>query len=1830
MTNSLKTYIICHFILLFTFLFSISYNYEIREYTYLDFIKEETIYEENVDGSMTYKISYEKGQISQRYMRITAMIENEEYAYLYYSPISEKREDAVLLYSGKEEVSLYIDYAFTKKEADGNIYFSVACFSSTCSYEISILELDEIDLDREGQYTYYTTDKKNTQNIFKIFRADYKEEEGYLTFWAVGSKDIQMKVKYVDESAAKETIINTSELVNGKYAFIKESDFPVDSEINSSMYFFIIEIISTANSLITVGSNLNLIDNNQKVTYYSPNSKEIYGVLNNISPKQCFDFGIEKTRQIIYHLHILDFQNSLYINETDNNFKNIKTYDIKDGKILIILGNENAGHYFCLENKNQYISSFSLQVTYDIENNYYKNIYSPQVNGYFYERYLEPGQFAFYTGLSSIKYKTELRYYLKINSGFPELYFAKCNTFPYCEFDFNNLSSDIIKPNKINDMYSYSIYKTEIKNLISPEQYVLLVFCNLEKNCSFETNFYTELDEIVLPKEKKVYQTIMNEGMTNFTINLKGETNNYKQVFVDFLTYSGDISINYYVQGFTVKDFISGNKKYFVLNKLDGHENYTISFSVTGEMASYYSVNYKLIYEESDKKIMIEESGINYLETIEPKYGNKMITLINSRPNYKRNFLVNFFPLNCEIAVTRKINEKEKKLENIDYLAQDIILYDEEEYKAEKYDYYMEIIKMNNVTQYESNSCMVYVSSIEQNLNDDTDYNYKKRQLLVSEGVINQAILNKDYPKIDYIYPHTNPSGYVVINLNMETNSKINIKINIENKTYKEIETSNSQYIIIEESVLRSDEYCPFVKTRPDQVCSIIIEMTLDSNFYDDEPVIEFIIKSKEIIPTFIKKTMMRKDVIVGNSYQYYFTEIGKNEEGNITINFDRGSGNVYGRIVQKNANEGSGWMKRYIMPNEKNNQLKYDYYTKKSYYNMENSQNCDYGCYLFLKVEPSSFLDEYYLSENIGYPITISINSYDASLPDITPDLLNSVDIPINEYIIGDTIPISGRFNDFYTFWIPYDCEEIVFEFLGDSTYIFINIGNTKPSIDKADFSINELGKDDILRITKEQILNKTNESSIKNIQLTMGVGAKYIDNIESSLYSFRIRALKKDEKENGIELIELNSDQKTLCDIEKKIDNCYFILPHLRKIDEQNNFYFHALDLPNVQYNYYAYEINKDYIINRNYEEIKIIIDDKQNAKWSSKNSKSNYLYIDNSEIDDKENGVYFILNLEINKADNEKTIISLLHTTYSYKGIIMPNPSSSQLFIVNNNNLNELYLNFAPHNKNLIINIKLISGEGRVFWDLSDDIICNKNKDINSEYENVKYYINNPGDSIKLTIGNSDIFPLHFINIETSERKDSNDRPGFGFYIYFERESQVQNYHNLPYASSSLFSIKDSDLPFIFYTKLPDKLHEVELIFKLKSLDQKSKNEISLNDKFAINGIVIDEDFIYNKKSKSELIPNQTNILDGTYEPTEKIFRIQFTPEIIKTYDIKGNNYLYVNVLKKNENEQKYTDITLDYFVSPSNHDGYYSKINEYIYGKIPYEQDGYSRYELTRINTLYKYMRIEFSSNYDKIDFALNYHKSIESAINYYKNNTNFVKSEFYNGKTEIIIELKDDNIISVYLSVFNTENSHVNKEKKLSNFVFKYEVNEKNEFNKIKPEKNEVSDIKYERSTLTFTLPKILGISLQSQVNYIAKIIPVNDLVENEKLNSIALMESKTVKMYTKSSNGLEKMELIDFHNDNIYYVIINCEVIEPNNEEKFGFNYLYNPTNYKGDNEKTNYSLAIVIIVFAVVVLVIGFAIAFIFLRNTNLKRSSKLEELNNSLNSSSVFYDKS
>ena len=1836
-------------LLIFSLIMPFSLSKE-KSMTYKDF-KNQGDFEENNNEAISYIISYEKGDITNNYIRILINPDDQnKQVYAYYSPISQNRNDAYLLNSGKGETYLYINKAFTKSEANGVIYLTIDCFEYPCGFTFSNLEVEYIDLARHSQYSYFTTDKKNLVNTFMVYGKEANENEDYITFWASGHKNIQMSINYVIDT--KETKIESNSFLNGKYALIKEANTN-SNIINNALGHYIIEVTAPANSLITVGNNVNQNNNGQiKASLYTINTNEIYGALSKDETMECFDFNIGT--QYNSYLSVLDFNKNIELKIVDKQYNETTKKSIDNGNALFTITEADKDYYFCLSRVDNSItedSVFSFQVTYDVDNNYYKNIYSPQINGYFYERHLDKGQIAFFTGLPSLEFKTELRYYLKKNSGYPEMYFVKCATFPNCQFDIKSLPTNTIKPKEINDLFSYSIFKTETMKLISPEQYILLAHCNGEQSCSFQTNFYSELDQIIMMKDKRTYHTIMSQGENNFVIKLVGEKD-YKQIFINFLTYSGDISIKAEAEGFRIRDFIAGNKKYFVIdfgnNDVKANLTDEIYFHIKGELPSFYSADYKLIYSEADKIKMYEESGINYLETIEPKVGSKTIALTNRKLIEKRDFTVNFFSINCEISITRKISEQSKKLETFDFLAQDVILNTDPAYNNQNYDYLIEIVKMDNVTEFDTNWCMVYVSSIEQNL--DNDEEYLKRHLLISEGVINRVILNKDMPNIEYIYPHINPTGYVVMYLNWQTNSKLTISIKIENIEYKTIVSSQSQYIIIPESEIRSNKYCPYLATKPNQVCSIVVQIKLDSNFYNDEPIFEFSIRSQEIVPAFIRKSMLRKDIVVGNYFQYFYTEVGILEEGHINIRFDRGSGKVYGRIVEKDKDEGSGWMNKIILPDENNNELNYNYFTKKIYYGAFETQKCSVGCYLLIKVEPN-FSDDYYLNENIAYPISLSINSNNADEAFLTQDMLNIVDVPLNEFIVGDTVPYSGMLGYFYSLFIPYDCKELIIEFLCESSYIYVNVGDEKPTLNQTDFSYKVMDKDGILKITKEEILSKIssfqNADSIKNVKLTIAVGAQYFDDEASSVYSFRIRAL----RENEIELISLTSDQETLCKIVGKNGNCYFVIPHNKIFDEQNNIFFHAVYLPNVNFNYYAKEITKEIITNRDQTEIQNALPKKDSHKWSNSNSKGNYLYIDYSEITDKENS-YIVLNLEVNlpyKKDDENTVVTLLHTLYSYKGSILPNPSSAQLFLVNNNNLNNLDFVFSETSKNLLIRIKAVSGSGKIYWDKSDDVEISGNKNnikLNSEDENVYYYLNTPGETVTLTLGKGEKFPLHFTNTSPNDgKKDSNESPGFGFYTFYERESEVENYNYLEYSENSLYNFKDTDFPFIFYSKLESTNFEIDVNIQLLSLTKRYSGSNSINnnipsteteteipsyDEFIIKGLILDEKFIYSKHVMPEINPDESKMFNGKYDPINKLLKIQFTPEIIKGYNVQGDNYIYVKIDKNQNTNSEYSESSMEINIFPSNNDGFVAEMDKYIYGKIPFEQKGYIRYELNRISSLYKFMRIEFSANYDKINFALNSFKLGDdiSKIDFYNSNIEFTKED-YNGKTVILIEIKDNEIKNIYLSIFNTDNSdHINNQKQLSNFVFRYEVKEQNNFSKIKPKEESLLTM-YDRSTLDITLPTFDSLPSGAVINYMVKVIPSENTIESENYNSLSLIESSITKLYKKTQTDFSKkenMQLLDLHSDKVYHVLISCEVIANNYREIFGFKYIDNATGGEEEesDDKTVLIVLISVISFVVVVAVVVVIIC-LYVKRGNLMRTKQLNELTKQINSVSA-----
>ena len=1820
-------------LLIFSLLITFSLPFENKSLSYDKFIKN-THYEKNNDEGVSYLISYKIGDISNNFIKIKIKAKDEnEFLYAYYSPISQNRSDAYLLNSGKDEIYLYINKAFTKQEANGFIYLTIACFTKNCTFNFTPTEEVSIDLERNSQYKYFTTNKKNLVNTFTVNAKG--SESGYISFFASGNKNIQMNIKYLNNNN-QEIEINSKSFDYGKYAIFKEKNDNLDK--------YIIEITAPANSLITFGNNINTYKESKlSTTKYIINTNEIYGVLNSESNIQCFDFNIGS--QINSYLSILDFNKNLELIIVDKSNTEIDKHTIVDGNTLFIIKEEYKDDYFCLSRINKesnYDSPFSLQVTYDITNNYYKNIFSPQINGIFYERHLEKGQLAFYTGLPTIDFKTELRYYLKKNSGYPKMYFAKCINYPNCKFDKDSLPSDIIEPQEINDMFSYSIFKTDAKKLIAKEQYVLLVYCNNNSDCSFQTNFYSELDKIVLRKDVRTCHTIMSNGENKFLIKMIGEQEHNK-IYLNFMTYTGDTGISVVAERFNVREFRSRNKNYYILEydnkKNENNEiNDEIYFTVKGELASFYLVDYKIIKSDENIWQMFQVSGIIYLETIDPEQKSKIISVKNRRLNENKNFLIDIYSINCQIKVTRNISNEIKNLTKIGNIYQDFIANNESVYNNDYYNYILNIEKMDSVTQYNNDWCMTYISSIEQNT--ETDLEYQKRHLLVIESIINRVILNKDIPSIEYIYPHMNPKGYVLMNINWQTNSKISIIIYIQNKFYKKIVTFQPQYIIITEQEIHSNYYCPYIETIPNQVCSIVVKIELDRNFYDDEPNMEFSIRAQAPFPAFIRKSMLRKALVVGNYYQYFYTEVSKEEEGNIYIKFDRGSGKIYGRIVRKDLDEGEGWMNKIILPDENNNNVNYNYYTRNIYYGPTETNDCQDGCYLLLKIEPN-FSDGYYKSDKIAYPITLSIKSGNSDSITPSQDDKPVISIPLNEFIVGNAVIYGDEFEIFYSLIIPYDCEVLNIEFFCESSFIFVNVGDEKPKKDKSDFNYKILDKNGILQITKEQILqklpNKDKENSIKNAQLTIAIGANYLDDADSAKYSFRIRALRK----NDIDLIALTIDQETLCNIKGKNGNCYFIISESRILDEQNNIFFHALFLPNAEFNYYASEVSKEKITSRDYDQIKQLLPAKEKYDWSNKNSRANYLYIDNSEIKDKNNS-YILLNLEINmpyNSNDENTTITLLHTFYSYKGFILPNPARTQLFLVNNNNLNELLFKFDNDGDNLLIKLRSVSGKGSVYWDKSENIQMNNNSllpDSDSDNENIYYYFNNPGDTVSLTLGKeeNDRFPLHFKNENKNiGKKDSNELPGFGFICYYEREIQnryTDNYNYLDFGVNSIYNFRHSDFPFMFYSRIPDSKNTFDVNIKLiskikkyesdnnKNQDEELEIDIPIYDKYKINATILNESKVYLKN----INPNDEKMVNGKYDPINKIFKIQFTSENITHYNINGNNYVFI-VIDKGADQTLYNEITLEISLLPSKEDGYFAVINKYIYGKIPFEKEEYkdNRYELNRVSDFFKYMRVEFSANNDNIYFTLNNFRLGDNidTIDFNKNNSNF-NCQTYNGKTVALIMFDDNAIKSVFISIFNREKN------KPSNFVFKYDISDQNDFINIKTVDDEIkSNYDKNRNTLDITLPEITSKPPEAKVNYIIKIIENNNYFENENLKTICLIESKVSKKYKISNPENNKnVTLTEMYNNTFYYVAINVDVETNIYNESFSYSYLINPTQEKKDNSKT--TVIILGSVFGGVGLIgLVFLIYCLVLKKGNLIKSHKLEKLTRKINSEST-----
>ena len=250
----------------------------------------------------------------------------------------------------------------------------------------------------------------------------------------------------------------------------------------------------------------------------------------------------------------------------------------------------------------------------------------------------------------------------------------------------------------------------------------------------------------------------------------------------------------------------------------------------------------------------------------------------------------------------------EKKYEDFLY---DIITPESERYDSPEYVYRLKV-EENDPSDYEGKLCKVYASAIELS---DKHESYT-RDILVPDNTPQQIMFGKEVKHISYGYIHVDHVGNdVLIKFNPKHTAKYKIQI------YYEYELAKEDIIASNEVLFLRNREWKFICQDHKRVCYIQLDITMEASKNTEEPVLEFSIKSiatKSV--SYVQKNILKRDYIVNNNTQYYYTELGVNENGFVIANFLRGSGRVLAKVVSKDlevAETDANWRGKYRLPTE-------------------------------------------------------------------------------------------------------------------------------------------------------------------------------------------------------------------------------------------------------------------------------------------------------------------------------------------------------------------------------------------------------------------------------------------------------------------------------------------------------------------------------------------------------------------------------------------------------------------------------------------------------------------------------------------------------------------------------------------------------------------------------------------------------------------------------------------------------------------------------------------------------------------------------------------------
>ena len=1631
-----------------------------------------------------------------------------------------------------ETVSSDSIYYFIKKEQINNnfyICFSKQIFSN--EFIITIANEAKAYLPFDSQTNYLVTENM-TSMTFNFFLKENKNID-YINFWIKGRN---IKNAFINSNSLLKSNFQYGLLFHGIYNSSNEYELNIESELG--------EYINIGSISFLRGITNELKENSkEKIAILLSNSIEIKEICFPIKYEK--EYGMEITGKIYTKKAKTYFkdQNGIQIDKTETIIENGILNDLN------IFGNSIYGErgQFCISNFESYNHSiiFSIQMT---SNKKISLIYPIKIPGEIRRHYLFEGEIAIFYGLNPKETAKEVNFNVKMLKGFPEIYFDECYEFPNCKYNKDSLK-ELNNPFPSNNIAVYSFYiKDKIEenieynnfNPISNFQPAMIVYCSKgekqiffgERNiCQYETIYFTNEDSINLYEDATLSQYLLKDENDKYKINLENEIN-VDKIYLDLFLLSGEVQIN-------IKEINDKNiKKYFALNKIYYIISITenmkeIPFKVIAQKNSFYMVKYQLVKKNDNSKYLNKiESGINFISSIQtfsqsaPK--QKFYELINYYKSENKNpYLITLYSQNSKFNSCIKLSNEQKKISSSENSGQIIL----EKIVRDEMKLELEILN-DEIKKDESKIYMIYITILE--LIEENHF-INRKAITLSEGVPHRYIFTEKYPSIYYAYHISDYSKLIFLNFVFEGFGSFNVEIRVMKNYLKSI-------YITKECTINIEPYELLGKCLDMEVCSLFVIINMDKkNINNINKKMDFNIYQMNGLPIYLEKNLLKNDVIYGNIIKHYYFDLNRDEFGDITLDFKRGSGNIYASIQPrdlKNPIENPDWRGIYKFPTSVKESLSYALLNKIIIIEKE---KCIQGCYVLISIVSNILIDEEFQDDLTPYKITINprILSSNKKIDTSNP----KVKIKINEFIIGDINLIfkNEKKYDYYELSLPYDADYIYIDFQGYNPSFIINVGKVRPSLDNNEiihFQNDHFG-DYIYKYSKKEILKFVDSSikSLKDIVLTLGIYSHNMNSIYSSPYAFKI-FMPTINHGNNIDIIYIQNDQKVQClnflDKNNKFI-CYFSVI-FSELDNNSNLIIYPRSRRREELIIYGKLIDAD-IIEKN--DI-ITLSENLNEIYQNDNFKQEkkYIYLNNIS---KEKSYLFITVSEKND------IIEVLSSTnYYYENMTFyPNPSTPQIFALNEKNL-KFYFETA---KDLYINIEGISGEGYFYWDSK---INNLTK---------KYYLNGFENRFSLsTYSKIEGEKSSLLKIETPESIFNNkDTPGFIFYMALFPRNANNIIEEIKPGTLTKINYRTGNMPLSYYASInKENSYFINLNFYENGI---KNNQIISYDNNLLNiwGIIMTEKDTIKSKSDSSLRPK--------YDENKSIkgfFDLAFGIIYIDVEDIKKFNnieypmiYITVEDLKKNIINYDNMNIEmniLSYFYN--NKYKQYAPEKVYLNGKLTqkYKRVVY----LIKYDSNNPFLRLEFSSNNELIEFI------ISTNFNAVKNDELQIKQNITcNGKSILTLYLDEiffDQKKNLYLIIF----SKGDLKEKLRNYVFKYmNTQEESEYFPYFIDNMNITFKEEEQNKKKYYQIDFYPIKYED-ISYYIRAIYKNGTLKEEKINTIAISETsgKTLQINNpKYEQGQMLSFILDELKDDIYYIKVMAK-INIKTEKVF---VLYNP-----------------------------------------------------------------